>query len=235
MPNSIWLGFDSREAAAVAVARRGATIYGGPEYPVHGVVLDDLREAGLYRRPTSRLDGRLYDMISEAPMATEHACARFLVPIIAGSGWALFTDGDVMFRRSLANLFALADPAKAVMCVHHRHEPPEGEKMDGQAQMRYARKNWSSVMLINCDHPANQRLTVEMVNEVPGRDLHRFCWLRDDEIGALPEEWNWLAGHSDPTINPAIVHFTLGTPDMPGYEDQPYADEWRRELRAWAA
>jgi hypothetical protein len=29
--------------------------------------------------------------------------------------------------------------------------------MDGQAQTRYARKNWSSVMVFNCDHPANER------------------------------------------------------------------------------
>ena len=24
--------------------------------------------------------------------------------------------------------------------------------------------------------------------------LHRFSWLKDEEIGSLPLQWNWLAG-----------------------------------------
>jgi hypothetical protein len=107
--------------------------------------------------------------------------------------------------------------------------------MDGQAQTRYARKNWSSVILWNVDHPANKALTIELVNSVPGRDLHRFCWLEDDLIGELHPKWNWLVGHSDPEIDPAIVHFTDGIPTMQGYEDSEYADEWRAELERWAA
>jgi hypothetical protein len=90
-------------------------------------------------------------------------------------------------------------------------------------------------MLFNCDHPSNAKLTVEMVNTLPGRDLHRFCWLEDDEIGELPIEWNWLAGHCSSDINPSIVHHTDGTPAMFGYEDAPYADEWRAELARWAS
>jgi len=35
-------------------------------------------------------------------------------------------------------------------------------------------------------------------------------------------------------IDPAIVHFTDGVPDMPGYETAAYADEWREELEEWA-
>ena len=50
--------------------------------------------------------------------------------------------------------------------------------------------------------------------------------LEDDEIGGLPEAWNWLEGHSDPSIQPKLVHFTRGTPDFPGYADAAYADEW---------
>jgi hypothetical protein len=49
-------------------------------------------------------------------------------------------------------------------------------------------------MLFNCDHPSNKKLTVEMINTLPGRDLHRFCWLEDDEIGELDPGWNWLVG-----------------------------------------
>ncbi len=70
-----------------------------------------------------------------------------------------------------------------------------------------------------------------MVNTLPGRDLHRFCWLDDDLIGALPAEWNVLIGEEDHP-DPALAHFTLGVPDMDGYETQPFADEWFRQARA---
>jgi len=104
-------------------------------------------------------------------------------------------------------------------------------KMDGQAQTKYARKNWSSMMLFNCDHPANKALTHELVNSVPGRDLHRFCWLTDDLIGALPPRCNVPIGE-EVNVDPAIAHFTLGTPDLPGYAHAPYADEWHATARA---
>lgn len=233
---SVWIGFDAREAAAFAVARRSAKRNVVRHVAVNGIVLDEMRQRGLYTRPTSRREGRLWDDISEAPMATEFAISRFLTPHLAGEGLALFMDCDMLIRGSLAPLFeyARAHPEFAVFCVQHDHQPPEGVKMDGQVQTRYARKNWSSVMLFNCAHPSNRKLTVEMINTVPGRDLHRFCWLEDHEIGALSPEWNYLVGHSHTDSFPAIVHFTDGIPSMPGYESVPYADEWRAELHRWA-
>lgn len=233
--HSIWIGFDPREADAFAVARYSINKHLITPIPVRGVVLTDLRTGGLYTRPTSHRDGRLWDDISEAPMSTEFACSRFLVPKLAGSGWALFMDADMLVRTDLLKLFSQADPTKAVMVVKHNHQPTEKVKMDGQEQTRYARKNWSSVILWNVDHPANKALTTELVNSVPGRDLHRFCWLEDDLIGELHPKWNWLVGHSDPEIDPAIVHFTDGIPTMEGYEDCEFADEWRAALERWAA
>ena len=234
-PRSIWIGWEPRELDAFAVARSSIRRHAIQPIPIHALVLADLRERGLYRRPTEIRDGKLWDVISEAPMATEFACSRFLVPHLAGRGWALFMDCDMLVRTNMSRLFDMADPTKAVMVVKHHHEPPEGVKMDGQSQLRYARKNWSSVMLFNCNHPANKELTVDLVNSVPGRDLHRFCWLPDNLIGELSQSWNWLAYHSSEEIEPDIVHFTEGIPSMAGYQNQPYADEWLRELRAWAA
>lgn len=235
MKASIWIGFDAREAAAYAVARYSIRRRLIMPIPIRGLVLSDLRERGLYTRPTSIRDGRLWDDISEAPMATEFAVSRFLVPHLAGGGWALFMDCDMLVRANLDRLFRLCDPSKAVMVVKHVHEPPEGVKMDGQAQTRYARKNWSSVCVFNASHPANRALTPDYVNSVPGRDLHRFAWLDDDLIGELDPEWNWLVGHSDPSVEPSIVHFTEGYPLMKGYEDCAFADEWRDELASWAS
>lgn len=239
MQRSIYMGYDSRETESFAVARHTLRKF-APDIPIHAIELQSMRDAGLYWRPTSRDDkGRLFDDISEFPMSTEFAISRFLTPVLAKSsfqqGWALFMDCDVLARDDIDDLFAEADPSKAVMCVQHRYDPPEGEKMDGQAQLRYARKNWSSVMLFNLQHPANRKLNVQLINTVPGRDLHRFCWLDDADIGALGPEWNYLIGHTqlEPGVHPKMVHFTEGGPWFEKYRDVEHAAEWQAARAAW--
>lgn len=230
--NSYFMGYDTKESEAFSVAlhsvRRCA-----PFQKVTALRLGHLRDIGLYTRPTSVRDGRLWDDLSEAFMSTEHANSRFLAPFLAKSGWALFTDCDIILRRSVASLFEQADKHYAIQLVKHDYAPKAGVKMDGQAQQPYARKNWSSVMLFNVEHPAHRRLTLEMVNTLPGRDLHRFCWLDDEEIGDLTPDWNWLVGHSDPATEPSIVHYTEGLPSMAGYETCAFADEWFQARRDW--
>ena len=235
MSRTIWLGFDPREADAYMVAKSSILRHMTPQVPIYGLLLSDLRERGLYTRPTIRKGGKLWDVISEAPMSTEFSISRFLTPILAKTGWALFMDSDVMVRAPLMRLFEFVEKYEnekyAMFCVKHDHRPINVTKMDGQAQTVYPRKNWSSVMLFNCAHQANKLLTTEMVNTLPGRDLHRLCWLHDDEIGALDPEWNYLVGNMKEKIDPKIVHFTDGVPTMPGYENVPYADEYRERLK----
>lgn len=233
----VFLGFDPREVPAFDVAKESIRSF-DRHIMINGVVLEKLRRDGLYSRPTRRRLGKLWDEISGAHMATEFAISRFLVPEICKRqdwhGWALFTDCDVLFRANPVELRALLDDDKAVMCVKHRHIPANTKKMDGQEQARYARKNWSSVMAINLDHRANDALTVEMVNTLPGRDLHRFCWLKDEDIGELPPEWNCLVGHTE-CDDPKIVHFTDGGPWLEAFRKVPYADEWFAHLYRVAA
>jgi len=235
-PNSsVWIGFDPRMATAFTIAKYSLRLY--EKYvPVHGIVLDELRSRGIYTRPTSHVvDARgnkqLWDGISLAPMSTEFSISRFMVPILAKTGMAMFCDCDVMFMDNVSRLFDLVRGGeKAVYCVKHDHDPGHQQvKMDNQIQTKYFRKNWSSVMVFNCDHPSNRRLTLNLVNSAKGKDLHGFCWLEDDEIGDLPPEWNYLVGHSSLSTSeaPAIVHFTNGLPDMEGYENQEFAQTWR--------
>lgn len=244
---SVWIGFDPRESDGFAVTRFSIADHCNSPIPVRGLVLPVLQERGLYTRPVERRDGRLWDPISEAPMATEFACSRFLVPHLAkelpqykgGHGMAVFMDSDMLVRTDIRRLerAIVGQPSwksKAVWVVKHNHVPSETVKMDNQVQTKYSRKNWSSVMVFNVDHPANDRLTLDLVNSVPGRDLHAFCWLEDDQIGELGPEWNYLVGVNEPVEDPCIVHFTEGLPSMPGYSDQPYANEWRESLHAWA-
>ena len=190
-----------------------------------------LRHTGLYTRPHEQRNGQLWDVISDAPMATTFANSRFLSPWLSNSRkWILFCDfSDMLFLADPAELFEVADDKYAVMVVKGRHEPRESLKMDGQIQTRYERKNWSSVILWNCQHPGTVRLTLEMVNSLPGRDLHRFSWLEDDEIGELPPVWNYLVGVDGHLKGAKLVHFTAGTPET-GVNDEPWAGIWRQEL-----
>jgi hypothetical protein len=235
MDRSIFIGYDAREAEAFAVCRASIRRHLTSPIPIRSLILSQLRIMGFYRRPTEFRDGRLWDAISQAPMATEFAISRFLTPILAQSGWALFMDCDMLALDNLVRVFELADPQYAVMCVKHRHEPAAGQKMDGQLQTFYRRKNWSSFCLYNCDHPANAALTVDMVNSLPGRDLHAFSWLQDEDIGALHPAWNFLVGHTDPIVRPHVIHWTDGGPWFPKYADAPHAAEWRAERDRWAA
>jgi hypothetical protein len=244
----VYVGWDAREVDAYEVARGSLLERSSIPIAITPLHLRQLELVGLMRRPRRALgkgnpmviaDGRvtrrmtsaaqrgtLWDEISGAPMATEFAIARFLTPLLAHTGWALFVDCDVLFLADVAELLALADPQKAVMCVQHGALESNGLKMDGQVQLPYVRKNWSSVMLFNCDHPANKGLSLELINRVPGRDLHRFCWLDDRWIGALPAEWNWLVGVQPRPAEPKIAHFTLGGPWLAGWTPHEHDDLW---------
>lgn len=231
---SIWVGFDPRPAETVgfAVALRSIRTRLVRPVPIKGLVLNELRTRGLYSRPTEVREGRLWDVISGAPMATEFAISRFLVPYLAKRGWAIFVDADVMARVSLTELLVQCDRSKACMVVKHNHQPNSMIKMDGQIQTSYARKNWSSVVAWNCDHPRTRLLTPDVVNRERGLWLHQFTWLGDNDIGELDPAWNHLVGEVPPNPKAKLVHFTTGTPNIPGYECCEFANEWRAQLES---
>jgi hypothetical protein len=235
----IFLGYDGREPAGYEVALRSLRAHATIPLQIEPLVTAHLRGMGLYWRPEEIRDGRRWDVISGAPMSTEFALTRFLVPALCDwEGWALFCDCDFLFRADIAELMALRDESKAVQVVQHQFAPLDATKMDNQFQAAYPRKIWSSLILFNCAHPAHRNLDLEDINSKPGLQLHGFTWLAQISIGALPEQWNWLENISPTTgrdyslANGPIkaVHFTEGTPDMPGYENSTFADEWRSYL-----
>jgi hypothetical protein len=227
----VFIGYDPVEDAAYAVAERSLRRRASAPVDVVPLRADRLAAAGLLRRPTDARGG-LYDLHSGAAMATEFAISRFLVPILAQTGWALFVDCDVVFLADVGELFAMADPNVAVQVVQHDHAPTATHKMAGRTQTRYPRKNWSSVVLWNVDHPANRRLSLDAVNHWPGRDLHAFGWLHDSEIGALPAAWNWLVNERAMPKVPKIAHFTNGGPWLPQWPGADHDDIWLSEARA---
>lgn len=218
-PLKIYIGWDSREDIAYQVAK--LSIEQLASVPVEIVPLKQklLRKEGLYWRDVDKL------------AATEFTFTRFLIPELNNfDGWALFIDCDFVFLDDVKNLFDQARDEFAIMCAQHDYTPKEGVKMDGQKQTQYPRKNWSSMMLINCAHPSNRIVTKEFVNDPrkTGAYLHRFSWLKDEEIGELSHEYNWLVGwYKEPGDgSPKALHYTEGGPWFSEYRDCEYANEW---------
>ena len=153
--------------------------------------------------------------------------SRFLVPHLCGfEGTAIFADGDMICRTDLAELWALRDPSKAVQVVQHDYQTKAAIKYLGNKNQNYPRKNWSSLMLWNCGHPKHRVLTPEFVMQQSGAFLHRFQWLDDADVGALPAEWNWLTTEYANNPNAKLLHYTLGTPCFKDYWEADMADEW---------
>jgi len=224
----IFMGWDPRETAAYDVAYWSIKRRTSFDVIISPLVLSNLES--IIHRPIERRDGKLWCPISNAPMATEFAISRFCVPFIQQSGWALFCDSDVLCMEDISKLFSLADNQYAVMVVKHKHEPTSLTKMDGQIQTFYKRKNWSSVVLWNCNHPSNKKFTIQDLNTRPGRDLHAFYWLEDNEIGELPNKWNHLVS-VNPTknIQEGIYHYTLGGPWFEGWKSVEEDELWSEE------
>lgn len=231
-PLRVYVGYDAREDAAYQVCRYSLTRRSSAPVDVRPLKLSRLQHLRWFTRESTIKDGQRFDVLDGKPFSTDFSFTRFLVPMLENyDGLALFLDCDFLVRGDIAELFADADPTKAISCVKHHHEPDEGVKMDNQMQTRYRRKNWSSFVLWNCGHKANGRLTLEGVNTRPGSWLHAFEWLDDHEIGHIPADWNYLVGWDKLPYGevPRGLHFTSGGPWFDGMQDVPYADLWRNE------
>jgi hypothetical protein len=215
----VFIGHTSYQDVVYQVAKHSMERL-SPDVKCYPIKQSALRELGVYWRDS---------MPNES---TEFSITRFLTPWLAGyRGWVLFTDNDVLAMEDLNGLFNYADDRYAVMCVKHNHQPKGAIKLDNQPQTNYPRKNWSSVVLWNLEHPKNKIITPDLVNEVSPLYLHRFSWLEDSEIGELPHEWNWLVDwYQFPADGrPKLLHFTEGGPYFKNYQNCGFADAWRAE------
>ena len=167
-PFRIFIGWDKREPIAYDVAKFSLERHASIPVDVKPIKLHEMQARKLYWR-------------EQDPLAsTEFTYTRFLTPKLAGySGWALFCDCDFLFLADIAGLAAYAHGDKAVYCVQHDYRPTETTKMDGAVQTVYPRKNWSSLMLFNSQHPSVRALTPDVVNRESGGYLHRMQWVDD--------------------------------------------------------
>jgi len=227
------VGFDDRQQAAYSVCEHSLVRRSSQPVVVTPLRERALRHAGWYNRAyTITGDGQYIDNIDKKPFSTQFSFLRFLAPAIAKhnhlDGWILFCDNDFLWLNDVAKLFELADPQYAVMCVKHEWHGQEGLKMDRMIQQAYYRKLWSSLVLWNMDHPANDDITSFEVNNATGSWLHGFQWLNDHQIGALPPSWNYIPGFSK-GHNADAVHYSYGMPYLDDHKNDEYAVEWQRE------
>jgi lipopolysaccharide biosynthesis glycosyltransferase len=166
--------------------------------------------------------------------SNEFSFARFLVPYLMDfNGYAIFFDCDMMLRVDIASIFDGIDRNldKAVYVVKHNYEPKDKIKYLNTVQYTYPRKNWSSVVLWNCGHPLNKKVTPEFVNTASPQQLHRFLWLDDSDIGELDIRWNWLVGeYENPPSDVKNVHWTVGGPYFNEYKNVDFSEEWNKQF-----
>ncbi len=196
----IFIGFDQRETVAYHVLTHSILSRASTPTSITPLALPQL--AKIFTRERNSMQ------------STEFAFTRFLVPYLCDyQGWAIFMDCDMLVLDDIAKLWAMRDERYAAMVVKHDYTPKTGEKFLGQKQTAYEKKNWSSVMLMNC--AKCKALTPEYVNTATGLELHRFQWLKNEsEIGELSTRWNFLVGEYDPVPLSQIanLHYTLGGP-----------------------
>lgn len=215
----IFLGYDPREAAAYHVCCQSIIETASIPVAFHPL------HSGLLQGFNGQRDG-----------SNAFTFSRYLIPYLCDfTGWAIFLDGDMTVNTDIDHLWEwrkhFYDKASAV--VKHDYQTGHAKKYLGSklesTNVDYPRKNWSSVVLWNCAHFANRVLMPNYVAEAPPAFLHRFHWLQDKDIGALPTGWNHLVGEYPPA-SPALDHFTLGVPGIKHYVDDHGSWKWHSAL-----
>lgn len=126
-------------------------------------------------------------------------------------GFTIFMDPDMLCLCDAKEIAELFDPQYVVQVVKHPHG------------------SWSSFMIFN-NEKCKDVYTLETVNTLSGSMLHGFTNLRDNDIGSLPREYNYVVGENDQAEQAKIVHFTNGMPYVPELNKCQYADVWYEEL-----
>jgi SAM-dependent methyltransferase len=210
--NTIYIGWDSTQEIAYQVLEWSIRKHARRPVEIRPLKLEDMKTILGFERPQDPLQ------------STEFTYTRFLVPALQNyGGVALFLDCDMLALGDVTELFDLPMDGLALRVVKHDHAPIETTKMGDKPQTAYPRKNWSSLMLLQCE--MLKCWTIEAVTKESGAWLHRFDPIPDEQIGELDGSiWNVLDRYDDAT---KITHYTSGGPWLKGCEQHPYGGIWR--------
>lgn len=202
----IFIGWDSRFPEPADVLRYSLLKHSSIPLEIKYLKLNDLD----FDRPVDPL------------ASTEFTYTRFLLPHLCNfQGKALFLDNDMLCLSDIREIAELDMKPYALRVVQHDYQPANTVKMYGAVQTSYPRKNWSSMMLMDC---AKLKLwTKEVVQTQTGAYLHRFQDIPDAQIGELPKTWNTLDWMDHTT---KLIHYTNGGPWFEQYKDHAFAGIW---------
>ena len=211
----IFIGWDSREAECADVLAASLRKHSSIPLDIRFLKLSELN----FNRPHDPLQ------------STEFTYTRFLVPYLCNyQGKAVFMDCDMLCLGDIKELDDLNMTGLALRVVKHDHRPLAKTKMDGKVQTAYPRKNWSSLMLFNCEKL--KLWTNELVETQTGAYLHRFQDIPDEMIGEIPKTWNTLDWMDE---NTKLVHYTSGGPWFEECKDHPCGAVWLEHLDEYRA
>lgn len=216
---NVYIGYDTRLSKVYEVCKH-SILKRSKNINVIPLVQTKLRDMGVYNRSVD-LQG-----------STEFTITRFLVPYLNNyEGWSLFCDCDFLWHTDVNEVFDMCDDKYSVMVVKHDYIPKTDTKMDNKVQYKLPRKNWSSLMLFN--NSKCQKLDLDTVNNQLPKYLHRFEWVSDDCIGALPTQYNHLVGYYNGAFK--ALHYTDGGPWFENYKNCEYNELWLNELTDYNA
>jgi hypothetical protein len=148
-----------------------------------------------------------------ANQSTEFTYSRFLIPYLENyEGFSLFVDNDFIFTKTPLSMFNYLSPDDAVACIKYPHYEHDATKFDGEVNIDYPCKLWSSMMFFNNGHEDCKKLTPEVVNTWTGKQLHQFEWT--DKISEIPQKYIFVEGYDNPEEkwDYTGIHYTRGGP-----------------------
>jgi len=132
----VYVGYDPREAIAFHTCANSIIRHASKPVAIIPVALNLFRD---YEE--THTDG-----------SNHFIYTRFLVPHLQEyTGWAIFIDGDMIVRDDIVKLWELQNSYMDVMVVKHDYQTRMPVKYLGAKNEDYPRKNWSSVILWNCN------------------------------------------------------------------------------------
>ena len=211
----IFIGWDSRFPEPADVLAHSLRKHASIPLDIQYLKLDELNIQ------------REYDPLA----STEFTYSRFLVPHLCDfQGKAIFMDNDMLCFGDVRELDELDMTGLALRVVKHDYQPSNTIKMYGAVQTSYPRKNWSSMMIMNCE--PLKLWSKQVVETQTGAYLHRFEEIPDEQIGEIPKTWNTLDWMDQST---KLIHYTNGGPWFKEFEDHPHADVWNSARNEYSA
>ena len=208
---NIYIGYDSRHTSVAELNKKcleSSIIFGagsGETYNQMDKWVPEIKFLDISKIPEYTRD--------YANQSTEFTYSRFLIPYLENyEGFSIFLDDDILFTESILPMFYFLDLDDAVACIQYDFDKYAETKFNGEKNVSYPKKLWSSLMIFNNGHEDCKKLTPEIVNTETGKYLHQFEWT--DKISEIPEWFVYTEGHAytDKIWRPLAVHYTRGGP-----------------------